>query len=79
VFQKWKWEEVDAVTVSSAQGLANLFEMLDPALLRAKPLFVPHPRIAEDARARAVQQVVTTGSSDEQMLDGLVAYFRSHD
>lgn len=73
----WESKDIDAITVSSAQGLANLFELLDPALLRARPLFVPHPRIAEDARARAVPQVVTAGSSDEQMLDALVAYFRS--
>jgi uroporphyrinogen-III synthase len=72
-------EEIDAVTVSSAQGLANLFEMLEPAFLRATPLFVPHPRIAEEARARAVQHVVVAGPSDEQMLDQLVAYFRSHE
>ena len=74
-----KRDEIDAVTVSSSQGLANLFEMLDPAFLRATPLFVPHPRVAEEARVRAVQHVVTTGTSDEKMLDGLVAYFRSHD
>lgn len=72
-------EEIDAVTVSSAQGLANLFEMLEPDFLHATPLFVPHPRIGEDARARAVRQVVVTGPADEQMLDQLVAYFRSHD
>ena len=65
--------------MSSAQGLENLFEMLDPAFLRATPLFVPHPRIGEDARARAVRQVVLAGPSDEQMLDQLVAYFRSHE
>ena len=75
----WQEEEIDAITVSSAQGLANLFEMLDPALLRAKPLFAPHPRIAEDARARAVQEVRVAGPADEQMRDALVAYFRSHD
>jgi uroporphyrinogen-III synthase len=74
----WKREQIDAVTVSSAQGLANLFEMLDRAWLRARPLFVPHPRIAADARARAVQEVLVAGPSDEQMRDALVAYFRSH-
>jgi len=72
-------DDVDAITVSSAEGLANLFEMLEPEFLRAKPLFVPHPRIADAARARGVQQVLTTGTSDAQMLDGLVAYFRSHE
>jgi len=77
--QPWKAGEISAVTVSSAQGLANLFEMLDPGLLRAAPLFVPHARIAEQARARAVREVVVAGASDEEMLERLVAYFRSHD
>ena len=74
-----KPEEIDAITVSSSQGLANLFEMLAPEFLRGKPLFVPHPRVAEEARARAVQQVVVAGPFDEQMVGGLVAYFRSRD
>ena len=74
----WQRGELAAVTVSSGQGLANLFELLDPGLLRATPLFVPHPRIAEQARALAARQVVLAGHSDEQMLEALVAYFRSH-
>jgi uroporphyrinogen-III synthase len=74
----WKPGELAAVTVSSSQGLDNLFEVLDHELLRATPMFVPHARIAERARARAVREVVLAGHSDEQMLDRLVAYFRSH-
>jgi uroporphyrinogen-III synthase len=65
--------------VSSSQGLDNLFEVLDPAMLRATPMFVPHPRIAERARTRAVREVVLAGHSDEEMLERLVAYFRSHE
>jgi uroporphyrinogen-III synthase len=77
--QTWKIGEIHAVTVSSAEGLANLFEMLDPAFLQATPLFVAHPRIAEDAAARAVREVLVAGASDEHMLEALVAYFRPHD
>jgi uroporphyrinogen-III synthase len=73
----WQEKEIDAITASSSEGLANLFEMLAPAFLQATPLFVPHPRIAEEARARAVREVVTAGTADEQMRDALVAYFRS--
>ncbi|HEX7218412.1 MAG TPA: uroporphyrinogen-III synthase [Burkholderiales bacterium] len=75
----WDDAQVHAVTVSSSQGLANLFEILDPAFLRARPLFVPHPRVAGSARAHEVREVVLAGPSDEQMLDALVAYFRSHE
>jgi uroporphyrinogen-III synthase len=74
----WKEDEIDAITVSSSQGLANLFGVLDAAFLRAKPLFVPHPRVAANARERTVREVVVAGPADEQVLEALVAYFRSH-
>ncbi len=74
----WRQGELAAVTVSSSQGLANLFEVLDPELLRSTPLFVPHPRIAERARAFAVREVVLAGHSDDEMFDRLVAYFQVH-
>jgi uroporphyrinogen-III synthase len=76
--RQWEEGEIDAVTVSSSQGLANLFEVLDAAFLRARPLFVPHPRVAGNARGRAVREVVVAGPSDEQVLEALVAYFQSH-
>ncbi|HVJ09987.1 MAG TPA: uroporphyrinogen-III synthase [Burkholderiales bacterium] len=75
----WRTGELAAVTVSSGQGLANLFEVLDAALLRSTPLFVPHARIAEQARALSAREVVLAGHSDEDMLAALVAYFRRHD
>jgi uroporphyrinogen-III synthase len=52
--------------------------MLDPALLRSRPVFVPHARIAEAARAKGVKEVLVAGASDAEMLEALVAYFRSH-
>ena len=76
--RSWKAGELAAVTVSSSQGLDNLFEVLDRDMLRATPLFVPHARIAERARSLAVREVVLAGHSDEQMLEQLMAYFRSH-
>lgn len=74
----WKPGELAAVTVSSSQGLDNLFEVLDRELLRSTPMFVPHARIAQRARTLAVREVVLAGHADEEMLDRLVAYFRSH-
>ena len=72
----WKDHEVHAVTVSSSQGLANLHEVLGEPFLRERPLFVPHPRVADAARALALEQIVLAGPSDDQMLQALVAYFR---
>jgi uroporphyrinogen-III synthase len=74
----WQPGELAAVTVSSSQGLANLFEVFDPGLLRSTPLFVPHPRIAEHAQALSVREVVLAGHSDDEMLERLVAYFARH-
>lgn len=74
----WQAGELDAVTASSSQGLDNLFAVLDQAMLRSTPLVVPHERIAERARGLAVREVVLAGHSDEQMLEGLMAYFKTH-
>ena len=78
LIEAWARREVDAVTVTSSEGLRNLFEMtgaagLEP--LRSTPLFVPHPRIAAGARALEVRNVVVTGPGDDGLLTGLVAYF----
>jgi uroporphyrinogen-III synthase len=70
---------LDAVTVSSAEGLANLFDLADAALLRSTPLFVSHPRVAQDARMRGVQKVLVAGPSDDEMFAALMAYFHAND
>jgi len=71
---------VHAVTVSSAEGLENLFEMLGAGgreHLRKTPLFVPHPRIAAEAKRLGLGEASVGGASDQEMLERLVAYFRS--
>jgi len=70
---------VHAVTVSSAEGLENLFEMLGAAgreHLKKTPLFVPHPRIAAEAKRLGLGEASVGGASDQEMLERLVAYFR---
>ena len=74
----WQRGELAAITISSGQGLENLFDVLDPQMLRSTPLFVPHPRIAEQARSLAARTVVLAGHTDEEMLEALMAYFRTH-
>lgn len=76
---QWLRGEVHAVTVSSGEGLANLAARLGETartLLVALPVFVPHPRVAEQARALGVADVVVSGAADEDVLAALVAYFR---
>jgi uroporphyrinogen III methyltransferase/synthase len=74
----WERGEVDAVTVSSGEGLENLLELLGEAgrqRLLDTPLFVSHPRIAEQAREAGMREVIVAGLGDEEMLDALMAYF----
>lgn len=76
----WARDELHAVTVTSSEGLHNLFESVGEAgrgqLVRT-PLFVPHPRIAEAAHGLEVQTVVVTGPGNDGLLTGLSAFFSS--
>lgn len=77
---EWGRGAVDAVAVSSGEGLANLATLLGAAgagLLADTPLFVPHARVADQARAMGATRVVVCGAQDDEVLAALVAYFRS--
>jgi uroporphyrinogen-III synthase len=72
------WQRgVDAVTLSSAEGLSNLADMLGAGgqqKLAASALFVPHARVAQEAERRGLRAIVA-GPRDAQMASALVAYF----
>lgn len=70
--------EVDAVTVTSSEGLRNLLVMVgtaSEAALKKTPLFVAHQRIAEEARTLGFAHVLVTGPGDAGLLTGLEAFF----
>ena len=74
----WGQGAVHAVTVSSTTGLGNFTEMLGApgrSLLAGTPVFVPHPRVAEQARRLGIRSPVLAGPSDAEMMARLVAYF----
>ncbi|MGH8705035.1 MAG: uroporphyrinogen-III synthase [Burkholderiales bacterium] len=74
----WARGAVDAVTVSSAQGLANLVAMLGTPgrqRLQETPLFVPHARVAAEAARLGVRETVVAGPGDAELVARLVAYF----
>ncbi len=79
----WRRGGIQAVTVTSREILANLFDLLgeDGALLlRATPLFALHERIADAARARGVATVITTAPGDDGLVSGLLDWFNArHD
>lgn len=69
---------VDAVTLSSSEGLANFLEMLGndaTAKLARVPLFVPHRRVAAEAARRGLPGAVVAGPGNAEMAAALVAYF----
>ena len=74
----WDGGKVDAVTVSSGEGLANLLAMLGagaPERLAGTALFVPHPRIADEAARQGLKRVTVAGPGDAETAASLVAYF----
>lgn len=77
----WSEGRLDAVTVTSSEGLRNLVDMvgkLGQTWLRKTPLFVPHQRIAGVARALGCHDVILTGPGDDGLLAGLVEHFCDH-
>jgi uroporphyrinogen-III synthase len=69
---------VDAVTVSSAEGLGNLLAMLgEDAVCRLSgvPLFVPHARVAAEAQRRGLERAIVASPGDADMVAALVAHF----
>lgn len=74
----WSEGRLDAMTVTSSEGLRNLCDMvgkLGQGWLKRTPTFVPHARIAEQARALGLHNVVLTGPADAGLLAGLTDYF----
>lgn len=73
----WNDSQLDAVTVTSSEGLRNLYDMLGKlgqTWLRQTPLFVPHARIGEQAAALGMKHVVLTGPGDDGLVSGLLAH-----
>jgi uroporphyrinogen-III synthase len=74
----WEKKQLDALTVTSSEGLANLHDMVgEPGRqwMKQTPLFAPHQRIADAARAMGVEPVMLTRGGDEGMVAGLAAFF----
>lgn len=75
----WAQRALDAVSVSSSEGLANLDALLGAwrrDWLQESPVFVPHPRIAAEAARLGARETVVAGPGDREIALGLVAYFR---
>jgi uroporphyrinogen-III synthase len=76
--EAWREKRVDAVTLTSSEGLDNLWAILGEEgrrYLAATPAFVPHARIAERARALGVRETIVTPPADAGLLAALLEYF----
>ncbi|WP_187276502.1 uroporphyrinogen-III synthase [Parahaliea maris] len=71
-FEDW---QIDAVLISSGEGLGNLLAMLsaeETAKLWQTTVVVPSERVAEQARAAGLERVrLAANASDDAMLDAL--------
>jgi uroporphyrinogen-III synthase len=75
---RWQRGGIEAVSITSAEGLENFLEMLGPAggeYLRATPVFVPHPRIATAAERSGVREVIVTEGGDDRTVAEMAAFF----
>lgn len=73
----WRAGRLDALTVSSSEGLRYLLDLLDGegrTFLQRTPLFVPHARIADNARALGLSNIILTEGADAGIMAGLRAY-----
>lgn len=74
----WQQGRLDAMTLTSSEGLRHLYALLNEAgrpLLESTPLFVPHARIADEARRLGLSRIVATAAGDAGLLAGLIEYF----
>jgi uroporphyrinogen-III synthase len=77
----WSDQNLNAVTITSSEGLYNLFDMIGPIgqqLLKTTPLFTAHERIAQKARDLGLAEIILTPAGDEGLLQGLIDYFSSN-
>jgi uroporphyrinogen-III synthase len=71
---------IDAVTVTSSEGLDNLWEIANARvreIWQGCPTFAPHRRIAGRARACGLLTVETPGG-DAGLIAGLLEWFAAH-
>jgi uroporphyrinogen-III synthase len=81
LIEAWRDKRVDAVTLTSSEGLDNLWAIFSDegrAYLAATPAFVPHPAIADHARMLGLRSVIITPPADAGLLASLLEYFAAH-
>lgn len=78
----WEAGQLDAVILTSSEGLRNFFDMighLGQAWLKKTPVFVPHARIVAQAHLLGLyEKTIATAPGDKGLIEALVQYYESH-
>jgi uroporphyrinogen-III synthase len=80
LLDSWSNNALHAVTVTSSEGLHNLFDMIGRVgqqLLKKTPLFTAHERIACVAKELGLTNIHLTAAGDDGLVQGLLEYFLS--
>lgn len=73
----WENGRLQALVVTSSEALRNLLDLAgDAGWLKASPIFVNHPRIAEAAGEKGLQAIIARAPGDAGMLATLETYFK---
>ena len=78
LLQAWAGDALHAVTITSSEGMRNLFAMVGQSgqlRLQQTPVFAPHPRIAAGARELGCNAVIDTAPGDDGLMDALFRHF----
>lgn len=78
LLKHWRDGGIQAVIISSSEGLDNLFDMIGETgqqLLKATPMFTAHERIERKARELGIRKIYRTLLGDEGTVQGLLEYF----
>jgi uroporphyrinogen-III synthase len=70
-------EQIEALTISSSEGLHNLLALLDAETtqrLYTLPVFVPHKRIAKIAAELGLRKIILSEPADAGIMNALCSY-----
>lgn len=71
VLQQWRAEQVKLIVSTSAEGLANLWQLfgnIDPEWLLHTSLLVISPAMAEQAKQLGFKSIITAGGASDQAI-----------
>jgi uroporphyrinogen-III synthase len=76
--EAWSRGEVQALVVTSSEGLRNLYELIGEngrGHLMHTPVFAPHPRIASTARKLGLSAIIVTPPGDVGLVSAIAQHF----